>query len=79
MNSDMTEDLTHILVFKTNITTSSDKLLVQQLLAENDAIQDWSVDCEDIDCVLRIVSYVLCAAEIVALLGSIGFKCEELE
>lgn len=74
----MTEDLTHIMIFKTNITTFSDKLSVQKLFSEILTIDDWHVDSEDVDYVLRVVSYDYNADQIISQINSIGFQCEEL-
>lgn len=73
------EELTHILIFKTNIQTTGDKLRVKELLGTTPFVSEWSVDCEDIDCVLRIVSYELSAEQIINLIKQAGFTCEELE
>ena len=72
------ENLTHILVFKTSIKTNDDKISIGELLSMNKAIEEWSVDCDDIDCVLRIVSYELNAESIIKLVNQKGFHCEEL-
>jgi len=73
------EELTHILVFKTDIKTDNDKMRVAELFKENNSIEEWHVDCEDVDCVLRIVSFKLSPYEIVKLINRIGFQCQELE
>ena len=73
------ENLTHILVFKTNIKTNEDKIRINELFSRNNAIEEWSVDCDDIDCVLRLVSYKLSPNEIIKLINQIGFQCQELE
>ena len=73
------EELTHILIFKTNIQTAGDKLRVKELLSTTPFVNEWSVDCEDIDCVLRIVSYELSAEQIINLINEAGFTCQELE
>ncbi len=73
------ENLTHIQVFKTDIKTDADKLIIKELLAGNKAIEEWSVDCDDIDCVLRVVSYELSPEQIIKLINQNGFQCQELE
>ena len=73
------ENHTHILIFKTNIKTEEDKIRVMELLSNNSTIEDWSVDCDDIDCVLRIVSYQPDTGEIIKLINQKGFQCQELE
>ena len=73
------ENLTHILVFKTDIKTEEDKLLIKNFLDKTSAIDEWSVDCDDVDCVLRVVSYTLSSEQIVQLITKMGFQCQELE
>lgn len=72
------ENLTHIQVFKTNIRSEDDKTKISSVLAITE-VKDWSVDNEDIDCVLRVVSYELTADEIIKLINKTGFQCRELE
>jgi hypothetical protein len=75
----MTMNLTKIVVFKTNINTQTDKLRVKDALDENTFIEDWSVDLEDVDKVLRVVSEHLTVTEITELINQIGFVCHELD
>ena len=72
------ENLTHILIFKTTIKTEKDKQFIGEILNKNSAIQEWSVDCDDVDCLLRIVSQTLTAESILKLINQLGFQCEEL-
>ncbi|WP_317896650.1 hypothetical protein [Aurantibacillus circumpalustris] len=72
------ENLTHILIFKTNIKSEEDKTHIAEFLSNNGDIEEWSVDCDDIDCVLRIVSHKLDAEGIIKLINQKGFRCEEL-
>ena len=72
------DNMTHILIFKTNIRTEEDKILVGEFLNKNSKIKEWSVDCDDVDCVLRIVSHELDAESIIKLINQIKFHCEEL-
>lgn len=74
----MTENLTHILVFRTNINTESDKLRVREFLSAQHLVEDWNVDMDDIDRVLRIVSHELSAEDIIRLINQIGYQCQEL-
>lgn len=74
----MTENLAHILVFKTNIDTDMDKHLIGAALSPVKEIEEWSVDMEDIDRVLRVVSYDLRPEEIIKTINAIGFSCQEL-
>lgn len=73
------ENLTHIQVFRTNIRSQEDKQRVKAVLEPYPGIDEWSVDCDDVDCVLRIVSYTLSADEIIRLVNRSGFDCQELE
>jgi hypothetical protein len=75
----MTENLTNILVFKTNIDTEADKMRVSEFLINQTLVEDWNVDIEDIDRVLRIVSYELSPENIIELISGLGYQCVELE
>jgi len=75
----MALDLNTILVFKTNIGCVADRQHVVHLLASHPGVHDCSVDIEDVDCVLRVVSTSLGAAQISSLIAGEGFLCEELE
>ncbi|KIA93561.1 hypothetical protein OC25_12360 [Pedobacter kyungheensis] len=72
------ENFNHILLFKTNITSEMANPSLCSLLNNNPGINSWTVDHEDIDRVLRIVSYTLSHAEIIHLLTSHGYECCEL-
>ena len=72
------ENLTHIKIFKTNIQ-ANDKMLIKVFLDNIPSIEEWNVDCEDIDCVLRVVCYTLSSEEIIKLINEAGFECQELE
>ena len=75
----MEHDLNHILVFATNIKTEPDEQKIAAVLNENTAIHQWSIDREDIDCVLRIVSDTLCAAQLIKIINHHNFECTELK
>ncbi|MGF7080995.1 hypothetical protein [Mucilaginibacter sp. UYCu711] len=68
----------HIHLFKTNICTESDKQRVKFLLESRDDIEDWNVDQEDEDRVLRVVSCSLKKQTIIQLLRGKGYLCIEL-
>jgi hypothetical protein len=74
----MTNSFDHILLFKTNISCNSDKELMHTLLDGDPAIVQWTIDMEDEDCVLRIVSYQLTHQQIIELLNKHGYNCCEL-
>lgn len=69
----------NILVFATNIRTETDKKNISSLLNQNSAIQQWNIDQEDIDCVLRIVSETLSEQQIIDIIDAQNFKCTILE
>ena len=72
------ENFDHILLFKTNCTTVADKLALQLLLEKQDGIEEWNIDLEDVDCVLRIITYTINHNYIIKLLNHHGYKCCEL-
>ena len=75
----MTENLAHILVFKTNIMDGNDKLLLEQTMSVLGTIEEWSIDLEDVDRVLRVVSHETGPEEIITKVRALGFECRELE
>ncbi len=75
----MTENLTNILVFKTNIHTEADKKRVSEFFVHQTLVEDWNVDMDDIDRVLRIVSYELRPGDVVEMITGLGYQCAELE
>ncbi len=68
-----------IWVFKTNIKTNEDLLRVNDDLSGHQHIQEWSVDMEDVDCVLRVVASHIGAHDIISIINHAGFNCQELE
>ncbi|MDB5089039.1 MAG: hypothetical protein JWR09_3033 [Mucilaginibacter sp.] len=72
------EDFDHILLFKTNCKTFADKLVLQCLLEQQEGIDEWNIDLEDCDYVLRIISYTLSHNCIIKLLNHHGYHCCEL-
>ncbi|MCO5935604.1 hypothetical protein NAF17_08630 [Mucilaginibacter sp. RB4R14] len=73
-----TENFDHILLFKTNVNCDGDKKLLHTLLDGNPDVQCWTVDMDDEDYVLRIVSYTLSHLQIIELMNSRGQYCCEL-
>lgn len=67
----------NILLFKTNIRTQEDKYALS-ILMESNEITQWTVDQQDVDCVLRIVSATLELQSVIQLLSDNGYQCEEL-
>lgn len=74
----METNLNHILVFATNIQTKTEALEIATILNENTAIQQWSIDQEDVDCVLRIVSDTLSPTHLIEIITNQNFNCTEL-
>lgn len=78
MMTAMTENFDHILLFKTNVNCQSAMLVLHAILGGNPAIEKWTVDLEDEDCVLRIVSRTLTHQQIITILNQHGYNCCEL-
>lgn len=75
----MENEVENILVFATNIETETDKQKISYILDEHSEIQQWTLDLEDIDCVLRIVSETLSEEDIIGIIKSQDFNCSQLE
>lgn len=75
----MTVDINNVHVFKTNISSDADVLKVKPLLDSIPNINAWSIDVEDIDCVLRIVAADIIKEKIINDINQLGFDCSELE
>jgi hypothetical protein len=71
--------LESILVFATNIKTENDRQKISAVLNQHSEIQQWNIDQEDIDCVLRIVSNTLSEEQIIQLIDNQNFECTALE
>ena len=69
----------HILVFKTNIKSQDDIQVLQSLLDTHDEIEQWNVDLNDEDCVLRVVTYRLSNQDVIDLVCQHGYACAELQ
>lgn len=74
----METDFNNILIFGTNIKTEKDKQIISPLLNSNPEIEQWNIDLEDIDSVLRIESKSLDAEQIIKMITEQDFKCVEL-
>lgn len=75
---DTTEDFKHILLFKTNINSDSEKQFLHGLFDGNPDIKCWNIDMDDSDCVLRVVSATLTHAQIIEIITLRGYQCCEL-
>jgi len=68
-----------ILVFVTNVANSKAVSKIKPLLTAMPAIEDWNVDLDDCDRILRIVSNdYLCPRKVESALQTAGFDCYEL-
>jgi hypothetical protein len=67
-----------ILIFRTNIAQIHPDCKTSRALNAKREILEWSIDTEDVDCVLRIVSQ-LDAKTIISTINELGFECSELE
>ncbi|WP_428228676.1 hypothetical protein [Flavobacterium sp.] len=74
----METDLNTIHIFKTNITTADPACPMRKTLDDHQDIQEWSIDHEDVDCVLRVVSNVLKPETIMGMITEFGHECQEL-
>ena len=69
-----------VLLFKTNIWGEHHVRALHSIFTANENIKSWSVDREDIDNVLRIVSLgQLSEREIISIVTQQGFSCDILE
>ncbi|HSD05620.1 hypothetical protein [Flavobacterium sp.] len=75
----METDLQNILIFATDIKTESEKQQISNCLDNHLEISKWTIDQEDIDCVLRIESDTLCEEQIIHLISQHNFLCTILE
>ncbi len=67
-----------VLILKTSLVSGSEVERISPLLNDDPLIDDWSVDLEDCDKVLRIECYGLSETDIVEMLQHAGVKAEEL-
>jgi hypothetical protein len=74
----METDLNSIHIFKTNITNIDPACEMHKTLNSHSDIQEWSIDHEDVDCVLRVVSGVLKPETIIGMINEFGHECQEL-
>jgi hypothetical protein len=67
-----------ILVFKTNLSSSSHVRKVVPYLDVHPHIMRWNVDLHDCDKILRIEAEALPPVEVETMLLKAGYYCEEL-
>jgi hypothetical protein len=67
-----------LLIFKTNIAEICSNCNLYKTLENHNAIAEWTIDLEDVDKVLRIVSESLTTNTVIDLVQQHGFECSEL-
>jgi hypothetical protein len=67
------------LIFKTNIETDKDFLRIKSILSEKKKIEECTIDLDDTDRVMRILSDSLTITEVENELSALGYYCKELE
>ncbi|RYZ51000.1 MAG: hypothetical protein EOP49_12685 [Sphingobacteriales bacterium] len=68
----------HVLIFKTSVITEADRLNITELLNADEEIDQWHIDLDDCDKVLRIVSATRNPLNIIELVNRKGYLCIEL-
>jgi len=68
----------HILLFKTSCSTRADKKALEAILESQPGIQEWNLDLDDCDYVLRIISFEITHDHIIRLMNTHGYQCCEL-
>lgn len=71
------ENFDHILLFKTNLEADNKKLL-KKVFDREAGVEEWNIDLDDSDRVLRIISTTLNHQYIIRLIISHGYECCEL-
>lgn len=69
----------NILILKTNLITEEDRLKIKPLLDNNPLIKEWSVDTEDVDKILRVVTPEMNELQLIGLIEQNGYQCYELD
>ncbi|WP_299801217.1 hypothetical protein [uncultured Maribacter sp.] len=68
----------NVLVFKTNLSSPPLIEWITPYFNSHPFIIEWSVDTEDIDNVLRVLSSKLLEKDVIQLMQNNGFLCEVL-
>lgn len=67
------------LIFKTNIESIEEFNDVKNVLSKNNSLRECTIDLEDVDKVMRILSDSLSVPEVEQEVMNMGFYCKELE
>ena len=70
--------MNHILIYKTNIQNEHDFHQIKDVMNNHPFVEKWSVDTEDVDNILRVVSSKNCEKDIMKSINEIGYECTEL-
>lgn len=69
-----------VLIFKTNIHTEQEVKSLEPMFEEHPQISRWTVDTEDVDHVMRVVTEPPhTERSVAAMVCGAGFECEVLE
>ena len=68
----------NIYIFTSNIATAQDVLVLRDVFDRHPQIECWSVDTEDCDKVLRVISGEMSSMRIKELVRLCGYDCVEL-
>ena len=66
-------------IFKTDIKELCPNCQVHKMLTNHPEVQQWNLDLEDIDNVLRIESATLTPDAIITIINQFGHECQELQ
>ncbi len=75
----MTKNDMNTLIFKTNIKSAKDFKEVKKILSEKNNINECTIDLDDDDKVLRVLSDSVTVAEVEQQIIGMGYYCKELE
>jgi hypothetical protein len=68
-----------ILIFKTDVSSRKKATRVGRLLSSVQTIKQWTIDLEDCDKVLRVVTTGIKPGLVESLLMRAGFNCQALD
>ena len=72
------QTISNILVFQTKVASATEFKRLAEILDSSPAVQKWTLDQQDVDKVLRVISEELQPQDIVHLLTRHGLYCQEL-
>jgi cell fate (sporulation/competence/biofilm development) regulator YmcA (YheA/YmcA/DUF963 family) len=72
------QTISNILVFQTKVANSTEFNRLAEILDTSPEVQKWTLDQQDVDKVLRVISEELQPQDIVYLLNKNGLYCQEL-